>query len=844
MDTFWQEIRVSGRTLLKQPGFTAVAITVLALGIGANTAIFSLVDAVMLKSLPVANPDQLYRLGDNDNCCVVSGFQDNGFSIFSYPLYQRLRDDTPDLVELAAFEAQLTPLGVRRSSASIVAEPYGGEFVSGNYFTMFGVSASAGRALVTSDDRADAPLVAVMSHRTWSHHYGLDPSVIGATLTVNDQPVTVVGVAPPGFFGETLRSDPPDFWLPLSTEPTLRGKNSLLAAADQNWLYLIGRLAPFAQPARLQARVTAALQRWLVDRREIPAQYRDRITRQHIIVTTAGGGVALMRGRYADGLRVLALVSALVLLIACANIANLLLARSDQFQLAVRAALGATRARLIGQALTGGVMLALAGGAAGVAVAYAATRAILLLAFRGASYVPIDPGPSLLVLAFASLLSIITGVVFSAAPAWTTSKANPIHSLRGAGRSTASRSALPRQSLVVLQAGLSLVLLVTAGLLTKSLWRLEHQDFGFETQGRLMVKVSPSLAGYTLERLAGLYQQLEQRLAQLPGVLSASLSLYSPMEGNNWSSGISIEGRVSDAAHRDSVSWDRVGPHYFETIGTRLLRGRTIEEHDTPAARHVAVINQAFARKFFPADDPIGRHLGIGDASHSGDFEIVGIVEDAKYLRAREEAWPTFFVPLLQMGHYEDPSNISAQTRSAYIRDIELQVAGHPGNLESLVRRTLAEVDPDLTVLGVMSFDEQLGRNFNQQRLIARLTMLYALLAVILASVGMYGVAAYMVVRRTREIGLRMALGADRGRVVMMVVRGALWQVALGLMIGIPASLAAGRALSSQLYAMSGHDPLVLNAAALILIGSALLAALIPARRAASIEPMHALRIE
>ncbi len=672
--------------------------------------------------------------------------------------------------------------------------------------------------------------------------------MIGSTLTINTVPFSVAGVAPPGFFGDTLRSDPPDFWIPLATEPTLDRQNSLLNEPAQHWLYIIGRLQPGAQPAQMQSQLTVELQQWLTSQADIYTQYRAEIPKQYIRLTRAGDGVATMRSDYAAGLRLLMAISGLVLLIACANIANLLLAcgATRRQETAVRVALGAPRWRLVRQMLVESVLLAGAGGVAGLYVAYAGTRTILLLAFRGAHFVPINPDPSLPVLGFAFLLSLVTGVIFGVAPAWVSSRSDPAEALRGAGRSTRDRASLLRRSFVVLQVALSLVLLVGAGLLTKSLHNLQDQQFGFQTQGRLMVKVDPLLAGYTPERLFVLYQQLEQHLTQIPGVLSASFAGYSPMSGNNWGSPIFFEGRPPAAKpdDQDSSSWVRISPHYFETIGTRLLRRRTIGDEDTPSSRFVAVINQAFARKFFPHEDPIGRHFGVEDASHSGDYEIVGIVEDAKYVRAGEPAWPTFFLPLLQIPNYADQTTRSIMIRSSYINDIELRVAGMPENLEPAVRRTLAEIDPNLTVLNLMSFDEQVSRNFNWEKLSARLTELFGLLALTLACVGLYGVTAYSVARRISEIGIRMALGATRGSVLALVLRGALVQVALGLAIGIPVALAGGRLLSAELYGVKSHDPLILGLAVVTLAACASVAGFVPARRATMVDPMVALRYE
>jgi predicted permease len=837
VETLIQDVRYGLRMLAKNPAFTAVAVLTLALGIGANTAIFTLVDAVMLKSLPVANPQELYRVGNDDNCCVIGGFQGN-WGIYSYSLYQQFREHTPEFSQMAAFQGGLGDLSVRRGGASRPAEAYAGEFVSGNYFTMFGISASAGRLIAPADDRPGAPPVAVMSYRAWQQHFGFDPSVIGATFIINTMPFTVAGIAPPGFFGDTLRSDPPDFWLSLSTEPALNGQYSVLNHADMHWLYIIGRLKPGAQPASVQSELTAEVQHWQGAQPDLTAQNRSELGKQHIVLAPGGGGVARLQADSTMGLRLLMAISGLVLLIACANIANLMLARgaARRTETAIRTALGAPRRRLIRQMLTESVLLAVLAGATGLLVAWSGARAILEIAFRGASYVPISPNPSLPVLGFAFAVSLVTGIIFGVAPAWVASRCDPAEALRGAGRSTHDRSSLPRKSLVVLQVALSEVLLIGAGLLTQTLRNLENQKFGFETQGRIIVRVDPTLAAYKPEQLYALYQQLRQRLTQIPGVLSAAYSLYSPMQDENWATDIPIEGRPSD--ERDNASFDRVSPHYFETIGTRLLRGRVITEEDTPTSPQVAVINQTFARKYLPNQDPIGKHLGFLKPS---EFEIVGVVEDAKYMDARGPAYPTFFLPFLQTA--KDPK-LSWLERSQYMGDIELRVAGRPENLNAEVRRTLAGIDPNLTVLDMKSLSEQVAQNFNQERLAARLTELFGALALILACVGLYGVTAYSVARRTNEIGIRMALGADRKSVLALVLRGALGLIVLGLAIGIPAALAGGRVLASLLYGVKGWDPLTLGLGAVALALCALVAAFVPARRGTKVDPIIALRYE
>ena len=834
LETCWQDVKFGVRMLRKNPGVTAVVILTLALGIGANTAIFTLIHTVMLKPLPVANPGQLFRLGDNNNCCVMTGTQNGGsFVLYSSSLYEHLRDNTPEFSELAAFQPSPVDLSVRRSGSSAAAEPYHGEFVSGNYFTMFGVGAFAGRTLNPDDDRTGAARAAVMNYHTWQTHFGADRSVIGATFIINTVPYTVVGVTMPGFYGDTLRSDPPDFWLPLAAEP-----NEWMHTPEFEWLYLVGRLRPEVAPKRAQARLTVELQEWLASHPEvIPERDRKDIAEQHIRLTPAAGGVDQMQSDYATGLGLLVTLSALLLLIACANIANLQLSRrsADRTQMAVRLALGAPRRRLIQQMLTESVLLALAGGAAGLYVASVGTRAILLLAFRGADYIPIDARPSGPVLIFALLLSLATGIVFGIAPAWIASRSDPTDALRGAGRSTGDRTSSVQKPLVIAQVAISILLLIGAGLVTQSLRNLEEQHFGFVTEGRLIVKISPALAGYTSEKLNGLYQRLEEALPQIPGVVSASLSGYSPLGGNNWNERVYIEGKAADF-HWTAPSWNRVGPHYFETIGTRLLQGRTIDERDAPTAPRVAVINETFAHRFFPNENPVGQRFGMGDASHSGDYEIVGIVEDAKYQDTRGAAYATYFLPLLQVP--------SGDQLRGWVGAIELRVAGKPQTVEPAVAKTLAGIDPNLTVLSMMTFGEQVARNFNQERLIARLTGLFGVLALILACVGLYGVTAYGVVRRTNEIGIRMALGAAPKNVLGLVLRAALAQVGLGLAIGIPAAVTGGRVLAAQLYGVKGHDPVILGLAAGILAACAVVAALVPARRATRVDPMVALRYE
>jgi predicted permease len=506
-------------------------------------------------------------------------------------------------------------------------------------------------------------------------------------------------------------------------------------------------------------------------------------------------------------------------------------------------ALGARTSRLVRQPLIESILLSLFGGAAGLAVAFSGTRLILHFAFppaAGLAGVPIGAGPSVPVLLFAFAASLLTGVAFGIAPAWMATRVDPIEALRGASRATARTGSLPRKTLVVLQAALSLVLLSAAGLLTAALQSLENQDFGFELDRRLVATVNPRLAGYRPAQLSTLYRRIHDSVAGLPGVSSVALCLYSPQNGGGWGSGVWVHGHP-DPGPKDQnfASWERVTAGYFDVIGTPVLRGRGISEQDTAASRHVAVVSEAFARTFFRNEDPIGKHFGRTPET-SRDYEIVGVVKDARYVtyNLQQSVGPAFFLPETQAEY--------AQTNlgSLFLRDII--IATRPGaNLPiAQVRRAMASVDPNLPVISMRTLREQLASQFTQQRLIARLTSFFGVLSLVLASIGLYGVTAYNAGRRTGEIGVRIALGADRGQIVALVLRGAFVLVLSGLLIGLPLTLAAGRFLGSQLYGMSPYNPIVTLSAVVALGVSALAAALIPALRASSISPLDALRDE
>lgn len=841
-----QDCRYGLRQLLKSPAFTITAILTLALGVGANTAVFTLVHAVMLKSLPVTDPAQLVRVGDNDNCCVWGGFQDE-WGLFAYPLYLHIRDNTPAFQQLAAVQSWgWISVGARREGSSAAAENLHGEWVSGNYFSTLGIGAFAGRTLTTDDDRPSASPAIVVSFRGWQMRFGSDPKLVGSNLILNGHAFTVVGIAPPGFFGDRITSDPPDVWMPLSMEPMVNGNRSLLNNAEQNWLYLIGRVASGTSREALQQQITSELRQWLATVPVLTGKQRSEIGKQSVKVGPGGGGIANLKEQYKQGLYILIVASALVLLIACANLANLLLARATvrRQQISIQMALGASRTRVIRTILTESIQLALIGGAVGLLVSYAGTRAMLAIVFRGADFVPISTTPSWPVLGFTLAVAIITGTLFSIVPAWLTSHTSPIEALRGAGRSTRDHSALPQKSLVVAQAALSLVLLAAAGLVTQSLRNLQNQNFGFQQQNRYFMKFNPELAGYTVERLPALYDELQRRLQELPGVKTVSLSMFVPQGHDNWNEGVFVQNHPVEPGKEPSASWTRVSPHYFDSLGIPVLRGRPITEQDTPTSQRVAVVNEAFVKKMLSGSDPIGQHFGRSEADHAGDYEIVGVVPDVKFHNPAGPPRPMFFLPLLQQVQYKQRADQVTEQRSMFVQTVLIAANSTSTGMEEKVRRILSSINPNLTVLAFRTYDDEVSRSFNQQRLISNLTGVFSLLALGLASVGLYGVTAYRVARRTSEFGIRMALGASPKDVLKMVLRGAMSQIGIGLIVGVPLAMGAGKLIAAKLYGISSYDARVFGGAVGVLALCAVVASVAPARRAASVHPMEALRTE
>jgi predicted permease len=852
MRNLLNDMRYALRQFGRSPVFTTAAVLTLALGIGGTTAIFTLIHAVMLRSLPVTDPSRLYRIGDGDDCCVEGGPQDR-WGMFSYPLYERLKAATPEFDEVTAFQTGIGRLSVRREGAEEAARPLRSEFVTGNYFSTLGVGSFGGRILTPEDDLPSSTPVAVMSHHAWASTYGGDPSVVGSTFVVLGHPLTVVGVAPPGFFGETLRGDPPDLWIPIHQEPMIDGQSALLDQSVSAWLRVIGRLRPGATVEGMAPRLTELLRNWMMNDSGYPANWLPEIKRllpkQVINVVPAGAGVGEMKEEYGRGLQILLGVCGLVLLIACANVANLLLARAvaRRGQTALRLAVGASRGQIVRQALVESVLLAIAGGVAGLLVAAGAARLLLALAFRNTHFLPISTAPSLMVLGFAFAVALVTGIVFGAAPAWFATRTDPVDALRGAGRSTGDHSSFTRQALLIVQATLSVVLVAGAAMLARSLDKLEHQDFGYRVDGRVVVSLNRLPANYEPSKLASVYRQMEERLNALPGVQGAGLALYNPLT-DNWGELIFVAGHPPPKFNEQAgASWDRVSANYLQNWGIPVLKGRAFTPADNDTSELVAIVNEAFVKRFFKSgEDPIDQHFGLDMPQNASTFRIVGVARDAKFagFALSRPARPMFYVPLAQTVPYKDDLMMRIERASHFVGGVVLVTNQGPGAVEPVLTRTLAGIDPNLTIITVKTMQQQVEQSFDQERAIASLAGLFGIVALLLAAVGLYGVTAYTVAQRTNEIGIRVALGADRSRVMELVLRGAFQRVLIGLLVGVPLAVGAGRLIASQLYGVRYWDPLALGIAAGALAIAAFIAAVVPAGRAAAISPMSALRAE
>lgn len=859
IEEMWQDIRFGVRMLSKNPGFTLVAVITLALGIGANTALFSVVDAMLLKKLPVREPDQLVlfqalaqrgfsygRYTGNTSTDPATGLR--AMTSFPYQSFARLRAQESALSDVFAFGN--FGLNVQADGQADVAS---GQAVSGNYFAGLGVPAIIGRTITDEDDRAAATPVAVLSHRYWQRRFGGDRAVIGRQINLNNVAFTVVGVTPPGFEGVGQIGTSLDISIPLAWEPAVSAGRSRMDGAGMAWLRLMGRLKPDATPEQARPQLEITYHQSVAEHRaarqtQTQAQGGDPIkpleAKDYPRLALVSGSQGEMNTRqfYERPLYLLLGVVVLVLLIACANVANLLLARasSRQQEIAVRLALGAGRWRLIRQLLTESVLLAALGGALGVLFALWIKDGLLVVGdWGGARMTALDPRLDLRVLGFTFALSLATGVLFGLAPAWRATRVDVTPALKDSARgsSAVSRSLLSR-SLIVAQVALSLLLLVGAGLFLRTLINLQRVEPGFNTRNLLLFSVEPGLIGYKEERLAQLYRQITERLETVPGVQAVTFSRMPLLSGGMSSQYFYLPSATAEPDGRiksDGESYmHNVRENFFEAMEIPLLAGRRFTTRDDERAPKVAVVNQTFAGRYFPNEDAIGKRFSF-DSKKPGEIEIVGVARDAKYARQRDEVPPTVYLPWAQ-----ELIGFMGAT-------FEVRTAGDPTAAVTSVRQAVRDIDGNLPVNNIKTQTAQADETLAMERLFAKLFSLFGLLAQQLAAIGLYGVLAYSVAQRTHEIGIRMALGADRRDILQMVLGQGMTLVLVGVALGLAGAYVLTKYLESltgMLYGVSATDPMTFLGVSLLLAVVALVACYIPARRATKVDPLVALRYE
>jgi predicted permease len=844
-ESVWQDVRYGVRQLRKSPGFSLVAILSLALGIGANTAIFTLINDLLLKSLPVRDPQQLVSFGKADGGGVVGGFDPGPVDIFAYDFYKQLeqRPQESGLQAICAVSSFPVMVSVRHGSAgsgpATQAITY---LVSGTFFSLLGAEPMLGRSINPGDtETAGRSPVAVISYSYWKQSLAADPSVLGRSIAINGTLFTVVGVMPPKFYGVDLNAGAPDLWLPITMQPQVMLQASLLDPRGEYWLHLMARRTPGVSLQHAQAIVNAQWQRSVVDREgaKITDSQRREISSSFVTLLPSSAGISHLRSAYEAPLAVLMGIVAVVLLIACANLANFLLAKasSREREFSTRLALGSSRARMARQVLTETFLLAFIGGALGLTFAFWGTRVLIRLIIGPVAHTALAATPDLRVLAFTSAICVLTGLLFGIAPSLRLSRADAAGTLNAHTRTTAAaggRSArwLPN-TLVVTQVVLSLVLLAIAGLFLRTLHNLHSHDLGFNRTNTLLVRTNPKFAGYKPEQLNALYLKILTRLDALPGVRSATISGEPPMWHGNWGSPISIQGRPAATDENVSTLLNSVAPDYFETLGIPLLRGRTIGPQDTATSLKAVVVNRTFAARYFPRGDAIGHSFTVADPAVKGAWQIEGIVRDATYNHAGEDTEPMAYLPAMQL---------TGDDQYAYW--LEVRAAGDPHAIAGEVRAALTDIDANLPILDLRTTNEQLDDLIGQQKLVSQLSGFFSLLALSLCALGLYGVMTYSVVRRTNEIGVRMALGAPVQQVHWLIFKESLTMLGIGVALGVPAALAAAHGVQSGLFGLAPSDPTTLAAAVLVIGVVTLTAGYFPARRATRIDPIVALRYE
>ncbi|MDW5266194.1 MULTISPECIES: ABC transporter permease [Acidobacteriaceae] len=881
VESIWQDIRFSLRMMTKSPGFTAVAVLSLALGIGGNTAIFTLIHQVLLRDLPVQNPQQLVSFGNSEGGGVLGGIDLGSHGMFPWYFARQLQANPGPFQGIAAYLSFSQRVSVHISATSKDTSNNAAIFapanlVSGNYFSIIGAQPFLGRAITPADDATPGSgAVVVLSYHFWQQSLSGDPAVLGKTITINSTPFTVIGVMPEAFHGIKLDLEPTELWTPITMQTVIQQGPSLLTPQNGAYfLHLFGRLSPEAATNKA---ALAQSQAWLDQQirtgiranegAPISPARQQEINRATVPLVSAANGVSSIRSQYGDSLRILMAVVGLVLLIACANLANFLLARgaSRQREIATRLALGSSHARIIRQCLIETVLLALSGGLLGLGIAFATTRALIVFFSQGNPYIAMSSKPDLTVLLFTLTVSLATGLLFGLAPALNAARTGSTTTLssntRTAQSSGGKASRFWPKTLVTAQVTLSLLLLVGAGLFLRTLRNLQNQDYGFERTHLLLASFNTQLAGYKPSQTPALYQTLLEHLSAIPGVRSAALSATPPISSGAWSSTIELSGYTPAPKEDMGSILNRVSGRYFETANIPIIAGRPITPTDSASSLKVAVINQAIANHFFPKGNAIGRSLTIDIDTVKGPWRIVGIARDTK-VRGPRNTDPTrmTYIPLAQIEPFVPApvaSSAASSVRSGgptptppeenqdrFAGTILVRTTGDPAKTIANLRAAVTATDPNLALFNITTIHDQVSTFMTDDELISSLTAIFSLLALVLASIGLYGVMSYNVVRRTNEIGIRIALGSQLGGVLWMIMKESLLLLAIGIAIGVPVTLAAGRTIQSQLFGLNATDPQTILAAILTISAVTLIAAWLPAHRATKVNPVVALRYE
>ncbi len=847
MNTIWQEIRYGLRTLSNNPGFTAIAVVTLALGIGANAGIFSVLQQVLLQRLPVSHPEQLalvYSPGPKSG--HVSSDEVDGSESFSYPMFKDLRDQltTPagvlsGLVAKADFPVSLTSRGQTERAHS--------ELVSGNYFEVLGVQPFIGRTLQPSDAASDDGIpVVVLGYGYWQKRFGGDPRILNESVLINNSPMTVVGVVNPAFHG-IQPGNISDLYVPITMKAVVTPEDKTdraqarfgLESRSNYWVKLIARMKPGVSLRTAMSAVTPAYHALLAEdlqhHEHFSDQQKAKFLAQTLIFKSGARGRPQLENDTGQQLLTLMAMVALVLLIACANVAALQTARgaARQKEIALRLSLGAGRWQLVRQLVIESCLLSLGGAALGLVIASWISGALVHFAAANEVADGLSSALSLPVLLFAAAIAILSGVLFGIAPAFRATQVELVTTLKqqSGGLGSGLTHATLRKGLVVAQVALTLLLVTVAGGFVRSLYNLQHVDLGLQPTHVLQFAVAPELSGYTNDRSLDFFRRLEERLSALPGVKSASGVEEPLMNDDDRSSNVNVEGEPADLAGTRDVMRNAVGAGHFSNLGIPLLQGREFTAQDVAGSPKVAVINESMAKTFFPDSSPLGRHMKFGGGKDPLDIEIVGVVKDSLHMDVKEKPKAFVYIPYAQEG--------SAGELTYYVRTSQ-----DPEVLAGIVRQTVQDLDASLPVYDERSFTEQIGRQLSKDRLVAVLATLFGGLAALLAAIGIYGLLAYTVTQRTREIGVRMALGASTQRVGNMILREVAQLVAIGILIGLPLAYGLGKLINSLLFGVKVFELLGLLVALLTLGIVALAAGYIPARRATRVDPMVALRYE